>query len=118
MEKTPGRRPVMRKVPSLPAKAPAMVTFDDLSRRVTDARGSGALAGAAILPRISKEGWAANGTGDWAPARTTGSARDDVSSAMVSRDTEVVSVSGLGTARPKARQPRSWTSAEYLVVQS
>src|SRR3954470_10811816 len=117
IEKTPGRRPVMRKLPSLPAKAPATVTFDALSRRVTDARGSGALAGSTILPRISKEGWGGAGEGDCAAARTTGSASDDVRRAMASRDTEVVSVEWVGTALKPAR-PRAPGNAPRGPVQS
>src|SRR3569832_220236 len=82
-----GLRPVTRKLPSLSAIAPAMVTADPLSLSETEARGSGVFEVSVILPRISKAGGAAGAAGAWARAAAKGSASDVRKRALKNRGT-------------------------------
>src|SRR6476659_8347977 len=107
MVKVAGRRPMTRKPPSFPAIAPAMVTGDPLSRRVTDALGSAAPAVSVMRPRISNDGCAPAGApcvGCCAEAygAASASAATAMSTAELTRDMDV---------------PRLLDVAEHLMAQ-
>src|SRR5689334_9305128 len=111
MLKVAGLRPVTRKLPSLSAIAPAMVTVDPLSLRETDARGCGVFEVSVILPRISKAGGAAEAAGAWAGAVAKGSASDVRKMALKNRGTVLSDWVG-----PSRLLPTS--TAEYFRLQS